>query len=172
MPVEKPDQFPAMIVERIAQSAADTLTFDEINIGLNLFDKAGLLLQRLEMTPTGASLALMTAASDILSMGLCTSDGIADLSPEREQIIDVRTFLRTDFGTAGNAELADRTIVADYSTLRGGGLLIPPKPLYWAIDSNGLASVATVDFRMYFIVIRLQDTQYLELLETRRVFAQ
>lgn len=164
------DKFPNIIVKRATQSAANTITFEEIQVGLNLFDRAGLLITRVEYSPSEASLNEMTAEGDVIEMGLTNNDGLSSLLPSDEQVLDVASLQRRDFGTAASAQILERTLQRDFSTLPGGGILVPPKPLYIGIASTGLASAAVADFRIYFVVIRLESSEYLELLETRRAF--
>lgn len=166
----KNDIYVNMMCRTMSMVVANTLTFSEIEVGLNIFDKVGLKIARLEYEPTMGVLAEMTTAGDYLILALTNSDNIPSLDPHLEQVIDRVMLGRVDFGTAGSAALQTTPLTHDFSTLPGGGLLIPPKPLFMAAYSVGLASPATVRFRVYFTIQRLADAEYLELLETRRAF--
>lgn len=166
----KTDKFVNLIAQTMTLSAANTLTFQEVNVGLNIFDKVGFLISKLEYEPASTSIAEMTAASDAINMGLSTSNNLSNLVPAQTEIVDVMTLMRHDMGAAASGALLVKTFTRDFSTLPGGGLLVPPKPLFLAGASAGLANAATIYYRIYFTMIRLSDSEYLELLETRRAF--
>ena len=164
------DMFPNIITASITMSAANTLTFEEINVGLNIFDKVGLLLQRIIYEPTVGTWSDLEASGDTIQGAICNDDGIDDLDVNRQQIFDKVVVRRHDMGTAASGWIHRKEITADYSTLSGGGILIPPKPLYLAMGSSGLAAAGAMKVRIYFTMVKLADADYLELLETRRAF--
>jgi hypothetical protein len=151
-------------------TGANTLTFDEIDVGVNIFDKAALILSRLEYDPAAASLQDLDDDGDQIVMGLTASNNISSLSPNQAEVIDRVMVLEIEQGTPANFVHFTNPIVHDFSGLPGGGLLIPPKPLYLAAYSSGMTVAGVVDIRMYFRILRLEASQYLELLETRRAF--
>lgn len=165
------DQYVNMLVQTITMSAANTLTFSEINIGLNLFDKVGLLVNRIEYHPTLATLQDIDTDGDSISIGLTTNNTLASLNPSNAAVIDLQQLHRVDAGAAANAILVQTPLIHDFSTLRGGGMLIAPKPLYIAMMSAGLTAAGVAYFRLYFSLVQLSDAGYLELLQTRGVFA-
>ena len=166
----KKDEFANVIAYDLTLSAANTLTFSEIIIGLNIYDKVALVIHRFEFEPKEAALNEMTAAGDSIAGALVSSNQISGLTPDNIEVIDRRKIFRLDMGTAGSGQILEQPITSDFSEMPGGGLLVPPKPLYWAGDSTGLASAAGMILRLYFTIKQLSDAQYLELLETRRAF--
>ena len=44
------DKYANIIYDEVTESAANTLTFESIDVGLNLFDKIGLKISRVEYT--------------------------------------------------------------------------------------------------------------------------
>lgn len=166
------DKYSNMMVKSISMSAANTLSFDEVDIGLSLFDKVGLQVQRIEYTINKGTLAEMTAANDTIEMALTTNDGISAITTDDRSVIHMYRLRRLDAGTAGNAVFFEQPVVFDFSSLSGGGLLITPRPLYVAMDTSGLASAGTAYLRIFFTVVKLQDSEYFELLETRHYFGQ
>jgi hypothetical protein len=152
-------------------SAANTLTFEEIVIGVTLFQGAAIIIHRLEYDITSTNFALMTTAGDNIDVAITSDSSISTLSISQESVIDRMRTLRVDYGAAASGELIDPTFKRDFTDLPGGGLLVPPKPLYFAMTSGGLASAASMVARMYFSIIELKSDQYLELLETRRAFS-
>lgn len=170
MPATNIDKFVNLMTTTITMSAANTITFQEINVGLNIFDKVGLLITRLEYDPTVATLADLDTDSDWFMAGVTSSNNLVNLTPEKAEVIDEVSIARVDAGAAANATFMFRPIIHDFSTLPGGGLLIPPKPLYSAAFSGGMTAAGICYVRLYFIIYKLNDSEYLELLETRRAF--
>jgi len=166
----KMDVFSNIMTDTLTLSAANTVTFSEINVGLNIFDKVGLLINRIDYELTSGSTGQMTADGDYLVMCLSQSNSLTSITIDQTEIIDSMKWGRHDFGAAASGQTHLHTITKDFSTLPGGGILIPPKPLYFGGDSDGFASAATLAVRIYFTVEKLTGEQYLELLETRRAF--
>lgn len=164
------DVYPNIIVGRLTMSAANTLTFSEINVGLNLFDKAALLIQRIELTPSTTALADLDTDVDNFTFGLTASNQLADLQVDRAEVIDTVQVEADLIGAVVSKQLHVCPWIHDFSGLRGGGILIPPKPLYAAGVSFGMTIAGVFFWRLYMNVIRLQPDEYLELLETRRAF--
>ena len=158
------DKYSNVLTEEIVMSAADTLTFEEVNVGLSLFDKAGILINRVEYQPAQGTTALMTAQGDIIQIGVTSSNSLTSLATNQAAVIHVVSLARQDFGTAAGGQLHIMPIVFDFAGLPGGGLLITPKPWYIAMKSVGLASAGTGYVRFYFTVIKLSAENYFELL--------
>lgn len=170
MPSGNQDKFVNLVADSVTMSAANTITFEELNIGLNIFDKVGLLITRLEYDPTLATLADLDTDSDQFIMGLTASNNLTGLGMNQTEVIDSVQLIRTDAGAAANATFFFKPMTHDFSTQPGGGLLIPPKPLYVAAQSTGMTVAGAFTLRIYFIIYKLNDSEYLELLETRRAF--
>lgn len=164
------DMFSNILTSQVNQTAANSFTVQEIQVGLNLFDKVGLVLHRVEYQLTNSALSEMTSANDRVALGLINNQNLTGLDHEDSQVLDSVQLYRSDFGTAGSAELNTFPIIRDFTGLPGTGLLIPPKPLFFAMDSVGLATASLAQVRIYFTIRNLKDSEYLELLETRRAF--
>lgn len=165
-----PDMFPNIKTASLTLSAANTISFGEFDVGLNIFDKVALLISRIEYELSTAAIEEMTTAGDDIQAALVNSNSLTTLASDQVEVIDRVAIHRVDLGTAGTGVIRRDVYEHDFSTLPGGGILIPPRPLFFAGNSNGLASAATFRFRVYFIIHRLTDAQYLELLETRNAF--
>lgn len=165
------DAFSNMIVRSITLSAANVLTFEDLNIGFTILDRAALKIERLEYDVPSATFNLLTAGLDSLEFGLTTSNNLSDLDPAQQEVIDAERILRQDIGTPGNTVYQMFPLVKDLTNLSGGGLLVAPKPLYFAGNSESIASAATFKLRMFFTIVQLQQTEYIELLETRNAFS-
>lgn len=166
------DKYANMLVKQMTMSAANTLTFDEIDIGLSLFDKVGLKVQRLEYHWGNAALEEMTAANDAVQAGLFTSNAPATMDPGDVSTIHMAKIKRLDQGTAAASRILELPFVFNFAELDGGGLLITPKPLYIGMFTTGLASAGTITLRVFFTVVKLTPPEYFELLETRHYFGQ
>jgi hypothetical protein len=168
--MKREDKYANLLVQSVTLSAANTITFEEINIGLNIFDKIGLLIHRLEYEPSANTMQEMTADGDSVTIALTQSNSLTTLVATEVEVIDRRVWRRHDYGAAAAAEIHDDILTGDFMFFPGGGLLVPPKPLYVGASSNGLASAAVFHVRLYFSIVQLTDAEYLELLETRRAF--
>lgn len=165
---KRTDKYVNIVTRAFTMSAANTLTFSELQLGFNLFDKIGLVVHRLEYE--FSSIGQMTTTADSFQIALTTSDKIVGLGSDQIEVIDVGVLYRHDFGAAASGQMLFYPYVHDFSMLPGGGLLVPPKPLYVAMLTGGFATAATGVLRVYFTMQPLADTEYLELLETRRAF--
>lgn len=164
------DRYSNILTQSITMSGANTLTFQEVNIGISLFEKAGILISRIEYQPTMATVDLMTASSDDIIMAVTTSNQLTSLTPEQQSVIHQMDFARFDFGTAASGQFFSVPWQYDFGQLPGGGLLITPRPWYVAMQSVGLASAGSGYVRFYFTVVQLKPEEYFELLETRTFF--
>jgi len=164
------DKFANVITMEVETSAANTLTFEEVQIGLSLFDKTGILLSRIEYEPFNSAFAQMTATTDSIFIGVTTSNQLSELNPDQAAVVDRYMVQRQDLGAAATGALINTPFVKDLSTLPGGGILITPKPWYIGITSTGLAATCKAYVRFYFTIMKLSPQDYFELLETRNFF--
>ena len=148
----------------------NTLEFQEINVGLNIFDKVGLIIHKLEYEVSTATIAGLTATGDIYELGLVSSNQIANMAFDQRGLIHKVEWVTLAFGTAATMTFFASPRVFDFSTLPGGGLLIPPKPLYLGINSASVAVLGVGFVRIYFTIKPLKDADYFELLETYRFY--
>ncbi len=162
------DKYSNEVAVDVTMSALNTLTFQEIDLGLSLFDRAGILISRLVYTPVQGMWAELTAEADNVQMALGQSNQIASIAPSERSLLDQVRIVLNLVGTGATAEVLQGTIVHDFSQLAGGGMLVTPRPLYIAMVTSGFAAASGMTMRMYFTVVRLKDADYFELLETRR----
>lgn len=163
------DMYANIIFQTVTQASANDLVFAEIDVGLNLFDKVGLLINRVEYDLTGL-VNEMQATTDAAQMGLTASNQITSLDFSERAVIDYLELDNSIHGTAANLQTFIFPFIRDFSTMPGGGILVSPKPLYLALDSTGFASAQNVTARIYFTILKLSDADYFELLESRRFF--
>ena len=164
------DKYVNILAQRMTQAAANTLEFTEIDIGLSLFDRVGLKVQRLEYELSSATYGMFDSDGDIVEVGLSSSNQISSLSFDQRALVHKCVIVDTQqAGNIGNW-LFSTPFVFDFSTLGGGGLLIPPKPLYGAINSASIATTVEGFVRIFFTIEKLTDADYLELVESYRFY--
>jgi len=161
------DQYSNVLYDSVTESAANTLTFESVDVGLNIFDKVGLLISKVEYY---SLYNRIVADGDSLEFGLSSSNGWSDADAAETSIIDYNRVSLNAVGTAATALERVEPFIKDFSTLPGGGILITPKPLYLYAAGANLGNPATVQIRMFFTIIKLRPEEYFELLESRQYF--
>lgn len=164
------DRYSNVINTTLTLSAANTLTFQEIDVGLTIFQKVALLIERMDIFMPPASQAEFVAVTDWAQVALTQSNQIADLDIDEAAIIDMLQVTVVVHATAGNANIIINPWQRDFTQLGGGGLLIVPKPLFLAGLTAGFTAPAVITLRFYFRIIALKPDEYFELLESRRFF--
>lgn len=167
--VKVADKFCNMAFADVTESAANTLTFSEIQTGVSIFEKVAWVINRILWYPSFASINLIIASDDYIEMALVTSNKVDTLHLDEPAVIDALYI-----GLEANAALADAhqlvtPIVHDFAGLPGGGLIVPPKPLHLAAKATSIASASTISARIYFTQKGLKPEEYWELVEARRM---
>lgn len=171
MPASVKDQYTNIVQVGVTQSATDTLTFQEVDMGLTIFQKVGLIINRVEVQLSSTVYALLAANADRGQIGLTQSNQITSIGIQEAAVLMQHEIKVQTVGTPASAFFVEDPLVFDYTGLPGGGLLITPKPLYAAVNSDGLGSAMTeIIFRLYFQIVELKAEEYFELLEARRFF--
>lgn len=147
---------------RITMSVADTLTFQQVRFAVGLTQNFALLLNRIKYFPEAAFLQALQAATDTLNVALVTREDINDLNPTNLSVIDVHAL----FGCGANVTPMHNPIESDFNNLPGGGLIIPPNPLFIAIASTGLGVTGVMDVVLEYQYVELTDNQAREVLQT------
>jgi len=164
------DKYANILTQEITMSAADTLTFTEVSIGLSIFDKVGILISRIEYHPSVTTMNLMIADDDKLFHAVTTTNTLASLNAREMSILDYHTLNMQVVAAGSGVQLYETPIVRDFANLPGGGLLITPRPWYVALSSTSLGTAGVSVFRFFFTVVKLTPQDYFELLETRTYF--
>lgn len=164
------DKYSNILGKAITMSAANTLTFEAIELGLSLFDKVGILIQRIEFDPAFSAVAEMVANSDRMQIALTQSNQIASITLQESSVICAKEYQVHVSGAPATAQIAEGIQAIDYTSLAGGGLLIAPRPLYLAMTTAGFAAASGCTIRLYFTVVKLKPEEYFELLESRQYF--
>jgi len=157
------DQFSNRSFVDLTQSAANVLTFQQIRFAVGVFQGIGLLLHRIEWFPIGTSIQEIAATSDNFQLALTLRDDLANLDPSNQSIL--ATVVLQPIGALPLGPVIT-PIISDFSSLPGGGLLIPANPLFLAMDSAGFAAVGRVRIAVYYTFMQLSDREAMELLQT------
>lgn len=165
---KKQDLFSNKGYGAVVESAANTLTFSEIQTNVSIFEKVAWVLHRIEWYITQATYGLLADGADHLEMALVASANITDLGLDVPAVIDVLDLMR--FQASGVGFTFDTMPkIRDFSSLPGGGLIIAPRPLYLAIKGTSLASAGSSECRFYFTQKTLSAEEYLELIDFYRI---
>lgn len=147
----------------VTMSAANTLTFSQIQFGVGLFQGIAILLHRVLWSPTSTSLRELVAATDSLTMALTTSNRLTALNDVAEPAIVSMKYLVAIGVATASYELP---LVTDYTSLPGGGKLIPANPLWVAANTAGAVAASVLRAELEFTFVQLADREYLELIQT------
>jgi len=163
------DQFPQYLAIDITESAANTLTFQQLQTGGMLFEKRAMVIHKILYNLTLAQINLLAANVDSIRMGFSTSNQLTAITFNNPNIIDYRSILRADFGTAGSGQLVEMPIVTDFTTLPGGGVIVPSAPLFAFIQGVSLVDPLSCNVRALFTIKELNPADYGELVQAMRV---
>lgn len=166
------DKFANYAVLTCTESAANTLTFKKLETGISLTEKVGWIINRIEYYLTHLNTTVFNAAGDAFYYGLALSNGFSVPAVDRNEIIDYNQHEFQIYGAAASTgEFVRRPLVKDLSTLPGGGILIPPAPLYLYAMGSGLTAANGVTARIHYTMISLKTEEFWELVEARRVLS-
>lgn len=163
------DKFANMAVIGCTESAANTLTFKKLETGISLFEKMAWIIHRVEYFYNVVTAAQFNADADSLVIALTTTDQLSSLAIYNNAIIDLAVLQRTDFGTPATGWLTHKPIYKDFSSLPGGGLIVPPNPLYLGAQGTSLAAASVTFARLFYTNYELSADEYWELVESRRL---
>ena len=161
----KTDKYVSILGTSITMDVINTLKFEEILIGLNIFDKVALEIVRIEYEPTVAVYSDLDDDGDYFGIALTSSSSITTFNLEETQVIDSMQVATKAFTAAGYNHYIT-PIVREFNE----PILVAPRPLYVAASSGGMTVVGSANIRIYFRIVPLTPAEYLELIETRRAF--
>lgn len=165
------DKFANQAIITVTESAANTLTFKKLETGISISEKIAWVLNRLEILYNALDSSIWNSSGDSLLVGLSVSNTFSAPYLYESTILTYDTATRSDLGTAASGFFINQKIVNDYSSLPGGGIIVPPSPLYAWAKGAGLASATTTYFRLWYTTLELSVDQYWELVEARRVLS-
>lgn len=166
---QKMDLFANKFYATITESAANTLTFEEIPTNVDIFSKAAWILERLEWYIVQGNISEVQATADILQVALVASNNLTELSLGDAAVVDLVDITIRVQGTPAVSELMTQPFIRDFSGMAGGGLLVAPRPLYIAVQGTSLANPIVAKVRGYYRQIILDAAQYLDLVDFYRI---
>jgi hypothetical protein len=164
------DQFANLAVITVTETAANTLTFKKLETGISLFEKVAWIVHRIEYNVQVLA-TVFDGTGDRLIIGLTATDQLTAISEANNAVLDYISIQRSDWGTAATSIIQFRPYLKDLSTLPGGGLIIPPNPVYLGAVGTGLASATTTVARLFYTTKTLSPDEYWELVEARRIIS-
>jgi hypothetical protein len=171
MPKTQADKFANQAVITAVESAVNTLTFKKLETGVSLFEKVAWLISRLEYYVSTSMMALLVASADGLQAALTATDQMAALTLTNNAVLDYFELSRHDIGAAATGHLVQNVFTKDFSTLPGGGILVPPNPLYLGSHGVSVAAVVTMVVKIFYTTYELGTEEYWELVEARRIIS-
>jgi hypothetical protein len=154
----------------VTETAANTLTFEQIHFGTSIREKMALVIHRIRYRFARGEMNKILDDSDGINMAITRSENITTIGAGEPAVIDNAVINLLDFGTPANAYAYSADFMTrDFSTLPGGGLIAPAKPIFIAVQGVSLASAVTLNCTMYFTFKMLKPQEYWELVETMRV---
>jgi len=164
------DQFANLAVITVVETAANTLTFKKLETGISLFEKVAWVISRVEYD-VAFGMPYFDAHGDQIEIALTATDQLTSLAYANNALIDKLTITRIDTGTPATSIMGIRPWVKDFATLPGGGIIVPPNPLYLAAKGLSLTAAMTAIVRLFYTNLQLSVDQYWELVEARRMIS-
>lgn len=165
------DKFSQVARLAVTESAANTLTFAELQVGVPMFEQKGLIVHRLEFYISAQTLGYLADTGDFIRLAFTLSNTIASLDLSYPEIIDMIIFQRFEEGTPANFVWQNWPIIHDFNEMPGGGLLIPCQNLYAAIFATGASTACAGQFRVHYTYFDMSPEDYLELLQRMKVIS-
>lgn len=162
------DIFPNVVYAEVTESAANTLTFEQIQTGYGSLNKTGWVIHRIEYYLDSTTLNLVTEPGDDLQIALVTSNLITSLTLQSAAVVDLLEIMILQ-DTAVGFEQKHMPMIRDFSSLPGGGKLVLPYPIFLAAKGTALGSAATVACRISFTERELTDVEWQELVQQTRL---
>lgn len=157
------DRFSNQIIVQAVESAANTLTFQQLPQMTSLLEKRAMLINRIDYVIS--TLTELKADTERMHFGITMSSQWATVKLDEPAIIDYNT-LWTHVQTAVGYIIYRFPITKDFANLPGGGILLPTRPTYLYVQGSGLANPQSVTARIYFTVYDLAPADYWDLVES------
>jgi hypothetical protein len=153
----------------VTESAANTLTFAQIQTNVSTFDKIAWVVHSLEWYIPVAELNKLAAADDIIQLALVASSSISSLLLNNPGVIDLFE-ISLSFATSVGFARREQPYVRSFATLPSGGIIISPAPIYLAVKGTSLATaLVNMACRIYYTTREMSADEYLELVDFYRI---
>lgn len=162
------DEFVNQAYLEVTESAPNTLTFSKLETGISIHEKVGWIICRIDYSMS-LSIGNFAAELDQIAFGLSTSNAIVAATLAQSAVIDFNSINRHDMGTAASGMFVTAPHQKDFSNLPGGGILVPPNPLFVWAKGTALTTEMNIQCRMFYTVKVLKLEDFWELVELRRM---
>lgn len=170
----KAEMYPNVATIELTESAANTLTYVQLQTGVSMQEKVAWIIHRIEYYLDLLSGTLNTDG-DSLTVALLNSNRFTTIASavtyKDPAWIDGAIARRVDLGAAASGFLTIAPMVKDFTNLPGGGMLIPPIPVFGAIQGVGLGAAGHSLMKLFYTVKTLSTDEYWELVEARRTLS-
>lgn len=167
MAKSKMDEYGNKAIQRITMSAADTLTFQEINFAAGVFQRIALVIHRVRYFVSNTGIGLLVTSSDCIWVAVTVTNGINDLSMTHPEIVDLLWLQGYAAGTPASAQPWENGFTHDLSSMPGGGIIVPAMPIYLGMSSVSMGTALNCDVELSFTFKELADADYIELIQSR-----
>ncbi len=162
------DKFANIAGMSLAMTAANTTTYGKFDFPFSVMDKTALLISRIEYILAGID--QLNSSGDYCIMGLSVRKDLTLITDvEDPAILDTTRLWRYDLGAAATGNFIQYPIIRDFSTLPSGGMIVAPNPLYFFVGSSGAGGVLSGYVRIWYTNLALADSEYWQLVESRRI---
>lgn len=159
----KIDNYTNRLIASVDESSANTLTFAQLPQLTALMEKKAMLFNRIQYNWESE---LVMADADQVEFGLSLSSAWTTVDYTEPSIIDYNQFRAIASGTPASLQTRTSEKISDFSTLPGGGILVPTRPMYAWVKGTNLGGAVTVNLKIFFTFIDLNESNYWDLVET------
>jgi hypothetical protein len=164
------DEFPNIVYVGVTESAANTLTFQQIQTGYGSLQKTGWVVHRIEYYLTQTTIQLLLNTDDLLQLALCTSNLASSLTLQDASMIDLLEIGVSIYSSVG-VVFSEKPMIRNFSDLPGGGRLVLPYPLFLAVKGTSVAAAMVAAARIFFTERELGDSEWMELVQQTRLLS-
>lgn len=161
----KKDIFAQKAYAKVTESAAATLTFEELSLATELDKKKAMIIHRIEYYPTETLYPGLIGANDHYRFGWATSNSITDVGPDIVEVFDRVVLSYNELMGGGGINQGQAPIVRNFSEMPGGGLIVPVKRMYLFVQGSSVAVAGVVESLLFYTIKDLTDADYIELVE-------
>jgi hypothetical protein len=167
MPIR--DTYANIFTFAVTQSAANTLTFAELQTNLGIQPVRGsivaMIVDSIEYDLTNG-FAELAGDTDVVQAALTISNQVTDLTDMTDRrILHLSSIKRVDAGTAASSTHYVGPTRFDFNP----PMIHAEKSMYLAVDSTSLANPCTIRCRGYYRLVTLTDAELIELTEVFRL---
>jgi len=167
MAQKKTDKYVQILVGRIGiPLGADSGLAYKVSSAYDRKERKGMLIHRIEYDPTNMGLFTETAFEQRFGFQSMLNTPESAWQADKVGLLDYKSVLRMDMGTAGTGVFIHQPLVTDFTTLPAGGMIHHPSFLWsWGYNVAAVAATHYIAYRMFYTIVDLTDKDYQELWE-------